>query len=250
MLIFISYTYYLLLLLVVLLGLLSPLGLFFFGGAKRNALAFFSTGLFALLTASVFLATFNASYLAKMDNAYLLNLSLGFWFVLVASFLMISCLAGYGVNRWLALALGLVGAAGGYYSNSLASGLDSPYGGTPNMLFAAGLAVLSFVLLLIFGRWRDLLKGLLLGGGSAVVFLVIFGFLRPYIALLSVNYDTNISGEMSKPPVLGGGLWGTLAAFLYPLLAVAIFLVARAWSRPVEGEASPPVLDAPIVPQP
>src|SRR5262249_27398235 len=149
MLIFILFAFYLLLLLVVLLGLLSPLWLFFFGGAKRNALAFFSTGLFALLTASVFLATFNASYLAKMDNAYLLNLGLGFWFVLVGSFLMLSCLAGYGVNRWLALVLGLVGAAGGYFSNSLASGLDSPNGGTSNMLFAAGLTVLVLVLLLI-----------------------------------------------------------------------------------------------------
>ncbi len=219
------------------------------GGVKRNALVLFSGGLFSLLCGTWFLATFNGSFLAKMDNAYLLNLGLGFWLMVVGNLLLLSSMGGFGMYRWLAGLLGIAGAVCGASMQALGYGVDSPYGGTPNVLFAVGATGVAVLLLLSFAHWRDLAKGLLLGGASAALFLVISGFLRPGITVLGVNTSTLADGYLNRPPVLGSGVAGTVAVFVCPLLCVAIFLAARAWSRPAPETGDPNAFNEPIVPQ-
>lgn len=220
-------------------GIVALLSLWLFGGARRNGLALCSTGFFCLVTGALFQAPFFASYYAQMDNAYLDILFVGWWFVVLGATLLVGSLAGFGVNRWLALVLWVALTAAGFYQGQLAK-LFALSGGTPFVLYAALVVGIVAVLLLARGHWLALVRGILLGGTAAAAVLVLYGFGRQQIIIW--GYSGPEAGFYKPPFVDFPEIIASLA------LGVALFLVARAWGKP--PSPAEPLTPGPAVPTP
>lgn len=220
-------------------GIVALLSLWLFGGARRNGLALFATGFFCLVTGALFQAPFYASAYAQQDNAYLDNIFVGWWFMALGVSLLIGSLAGFGVNRWLALALWALVTAAGFYLGGLGK-LLALSGGTPYVLYAGVVVGLIAVLLLMRGQRLALVKGVLLGGTAAAAVLVLYGFGRQEIIIFGYS---GLNAGFYKPPFVD---FPEIIASL--ALGVALFLVARAWDRPTPP--APTINNGPAVPIP
>ncbi len=199
------------------LPILALVSLVHFGGVWRNALAHFSIGLLLLVASSPILAAWAASDARHGDSIIGVVVTVC-PFPWVGSALLLWGLEGFGINRWLIAALWMVNLAALLFLEFFYLG-PAPYGGAPFILYAAVTSSVAVLLLLLRQRWGALLKGLLLGLGSAAIVLVVYGFGRQEI-LLTPN--------SSDPPErsLGASFWLTL------FLGVVLFFVARFWSLP------------------
>lgn len=220
-------------------GIVALLSLWLFGGARRNGLALLSTGIFCLVTGALFQAPFYASAYAQQDNAYLDNIYVGWWFMVLGASLLMGSLVGFGVNRWLMLALWALAAATGFYLGGLGK-LLALSGGTPYVLYAAVVVGLVAVLLLVRGHWLALVKGVLLGGPAAAAVLVLYGFGRQEIIIFGYS---GLDAGFYKPPFVD---FPEIVASL--ALGVALFLAARAWGRPTPP--AQPINNGPVMPTP
>jgi hypothetical protein len=113
---------------------------------RRNAPALLALGVVNLLIGTIFLAVNYASARAVMDNAYLLNSTLGPWCVLVGVNFLLGSLVGFGVPWWLAAPLIVARIGGEVYiygttaethTAARAVSATTPYGGEPFINCAA-----------------------------------------------------------------------------------------------------------------
>ena len=209
---------------------LALVGLFGFGGARRNALALLAAGTMCALTGGVYLYGVVSSYYALQDNAYLGNLYIGFTLLLIgAPGLLAGGLVGAGLNRWAALGLALAGLAGlvGVYRSI---GLDQPNGGRFVALYLVAALVVTLGALLALRRANLAGAALGLGALGALVALAVYLLLAAlqgpisFAVFLQAGLDQSLA---DKPPVLEGfGATITLA------LAAGVFLLARRRGAP------------------
>ena len=206
-----------LLLALLVLPILALVSLVAFGGVRRNALAHFSIGLLLVVASSPILAAWAASEARHGDTiiGIVVTICPLPW---VGSALLLWSLEGFGINRWLIAALWAINLAALLFLEFFYLG-PAPYGGAPFILYAIVTASMAVLLLLLRWRWGALLKGLLLGLGSAAIVLVVYGFGRQEILLTPNSSDPPESS-------LGPSFWLTL------FLGVVLFFVARFWSLP------------------
>ena len=81
---------------------------------RRNAPALLALGVLNLVIGTIFLAVNYASARAAMDDAYLLNITLGAWCALVGVTFLFGSLVG-GLPWWLAVPLFVAGIGGKVY---------------------------------------------------------------------------------------------------------------------------------------
>ena len=230
-----------LLLLVSLIYLAAPIALtmlalsafFAWGGVRRNAPALLALGVVNLVIGTIFLAVNYASARAVMDNAYLLNITLGVWCVLVGVIFLFGSLIGFGVPWWLALPLIVAGISGELYiygttaethTAARAVSLTTPRGGEPFIICAAAILAVTSALALLWGRWRSLLQSVLVGTLGALAILI------PY---LYGNPDASFwmwKNDLEKPQYTAPYV-DIKELILYSLVGVAIFLIARRLDR-------------------
>ena len=199
---------------------------------QRNALAFFSIGILILVASLVILAIWTSSTAHDSEDFYGPAIEL-YPLTWVGCFFIFWSLAGYGVNGWLADGLWIAGLVGLILLEFfIVSQNFASLGG----IFLLSLAVMLgvAVLLLLHAHWREALKALLLGLGSAALVLVAYGFGRQDIPLTLWGPT-----DPREPPVPDWGLLGLIV-----LLGVGLFFLARLWSRPARVDepvsSSPP----------
>jgi hypothetical protein len=188
----------LLLILLIYMGVhivltLVAIGAFFaWGGVRRNAPALLAVGVLSLAIGTIFLAVNYASARAAMDNAYLLNITLGLWCVLVGVIFLFASLIGFGVPWWIALPLIVVGIGSEFYAykrtaDSITISTVRPlpagatgYGGELLIICAAAILAVTVALALIRGRWRSLAQAVLAGTLGALGILVPYLYEHPH----------------------------------------------------------------------
>jgi hypothetical protein len=187
---------------------------------RRNTLPLFSLGLMILITSSILLAAWSSSVALETDA------SIGAFviapFPWLGSSLIFWSLRSAGVNRWL---------VGGLWGANLV-GLALleflylrfvPYGGTPFLLYLVEVLSMAALLLLLHSRWGVLLKGVLLGLGSAALVLFIYGFGRQSISLILLPGEP---ADQKDPPNFG------VSSIVWLGMVVVVPLLALLWSRP------------------
>ncbi|HEY7092642.1 MAG TPA: hypothetical protein VH393_05655 [Ktedonobacterales bacterium] len=222
----------------ILVTLAEVVAFFAWGGVRRNAPALLALGLWNLVIGTIFLAVHYASARAVMDNAYLLNITLGPFCVLVGVIFLFGSLVAFGVPWWLAAPLIVVGIGGEYYAykktaesitistvRPLPQGF-TPYGGQLLIPCAAAILVVTVALALLWGRWRSLAQSLLVGTLGALAILV------PYLYGHSDASYWQWVDDLEKPQYTAPYV-GFKELILYPLVGVAIFLIARRLDRGV-----------------
>ncbi|HEU0025654.1 MAG TPA: hypothetical protein VFQ25_00940 [Ktedonobacterales bacterium] len=234
--------FFLLPLVIVALVIVALVSGFAFGGARRNAQALLTAGLFSLLTGGFYLYGLTASYYAKQDNAYLGNIYVGLLLLLAGVWMLSVGLAGAGLAKWLAGALsvaGIVGVVPIYGSLSLSSTM----GGVAVALYVVvGLAVVA-VALLALRRGALLGRALALGLASTVMTLGVYGVVgvvsgRSLVAYLQPGVDQLVG---HKPPTVEG--FSLLACVI---AGVAAYLIGRGGG----GGREAPSTGAPVAPTP
>jgi hypothetical protein len=210
------------------------LGAFFaWGGVRRNAPALLALGVLNLVIGSIFLAVNYASARAAMDNAYLLNITLGPWCVLVGVIFLFGSLIGFGVPWWLAVPLIVAGIGSEVYiyakaaeSHTAARAVSSttPYGGKPFIICAAAILTVTIALALLWGRWRSLAQSVLVGTLGALAILVPYLYGHPDASFWTWKND------LEKPQYTAPYV-DIKDVILCSLVGVAIFLIARPLDR-------------------
>jgi hypothetical protein len=207
---------------------------FAWGGVRRNAPALLALGVVNLLIGTIFLAVNYASARAVMDNAYLLNITLGVWCVLVGVIFLFGSLVSFGVPWWLAVPLLLAGLSAEVYiygttaeTHTAARAVSSttPYGGEPFIICAAAILAVTITLALLWGRWRSLAQSALVGALGALAILVPYLYGHPDASFWTWMNDLD-KPQYTAPYVDFKEL------ILYSLVGVAIFLIARRLDTP------------------
>ena len=213
---------------------LAALAAFFaWGGVRRNAPALLALGVLNLVIGTIFLAVNYASARAVMDNAYLLNITLGAWCVLVGVIFLFGSLIGFGVPWWLAVPLIVAGIGAELYiigstaeSHTAARAVSSttPYGGEPFIICAAAILAVTIALALLWGRWRSLAQSVLVGTLGALAILIPYLHGHPDASLWMWKND------LEKPQYTAPYV-DIKELILCLLVGVAIFLLARRLDR-------------------
>jgi hypothetical protein len=219
----------------ILLTLAEIAAVFAWGGMRRNAPALLALGVVNLLIGTIFLAVNYASARAVMDNAYLLNITLGPWCVLVGVLCLFGSLIGFGAPWWLAVPLIGAGIGGEMYIYGTTAGTHTaaravssttPYGGEPFIICAAALLAVTMVVALLWGRWRSLAQSVLVGTLGALTILVPYLYGHPDASIWTWTNDLD-KPQYTAPYVDFKEL------ILFSLVGVAIFLIARRLDRGV-----------------
>lgn len=220
----------------VALSLLAISTFFAWGGVRRNAPALLAVGVLSLATGTIFLAVNYASALAVMDNAYLLNITLGLWCVLVGVIFLFGSLVGFGVPWWIALPLMVIGIGSEFYAykktaDSITTSTVRPlppgatgYGGELLIICAAAIFVVTVALALLWGKWRSLAQAVLVGTLGALSILVPYLYGHPDASVWAWMDD------LEKPQYTAPYV-GFKELILCALVGVAIFLIARRLDR-------------------
>jgi hypothetical protein len=213
---------------------------FVWGGVRRNAPALLALGVVNLLIGTIFLAVNYASARAVMDNAYLLNITLGAWCVFVGVIFLFGSLVSFGVPWWLAVPLIVAGISAEVYiyaktaethTAARAVSATTPYGGEPFIICAAVILAVTIALALLWGRGRSLAQSVLVGTLGALAILVPYLYGHP-----DASFWTWIN-DLDKPQYTAPYV-DFKELILYSLVGVAIFLIARRLDRgmPAIGE--------------
>jgi hypothetical protein len=217
----------------ILLTLAEIAAYFAWGGMRRNAPALLALGVVNLLIGTIFLAVNYASARAVMDNAYLLNITLGAWCVLVGVIFLFGSLISFGVPWWIAVPLIVAGIGGEVYifgisaeTHTAARAVSSttPYGGEPFIIGAAVILAMTVVLALLWGKWRSLAQSVLVGTLGALAILIPYLYGHPDASFWAWTNDLE-KPQYTAPYVDFKEL------ILYSLVGVAIFLIARRLDR-------------------
>jgi hypothetical protein len=217
----------------ILLTMLALSAFFAWGGVRRNAPALLALGVLNLVIGTIFLAVIYASARAVMDNAYLLNITLGLWCVLVGVILLFGSLLGFGVPWWLAVPLIVAGIWGEWSifattaeSQTAARDVSSttPSGGEPFIICAAAILAVTIALALLWGRWRSLAQSVLVGTLGALAILIPYLYGHPDASLWMWKNDLD-KPQYTAPYV------DIKELILCSLVGVAIFLIAQRLDR-------------------
>jgi hypothetical protein len=224
----------------ILLTLAEIAAYFAWGGMRRNAPALLALGVVNLLIGTIFLSVHFASARAVMDNAYLLNITLGAWCVLVGVIFLFGSLVGFGVPWWLAVPLIAAGIGGEVYIYSKTAGTHTaravssttPYGGEPFLICAAAILAMTVALALLWGRWRSLAQSALVGTLGALAVLVPYLYGHPDASFWMWTNDLD-KPQYTAPYVDFKEL------ILYSLVGVVVFLIARRLDRGMPSIGEP-----------
>jgi hypothetical protein len=208
---------------------------FAWGGVRRNAPALLALGVLNLVIGTIFLAVNYASARAVMDNAYLLNITLGLWCVLVGIIFLFGSLIGFGVPWWLAAPLivagiwselTIYGKTAETHTAARAVSAITPWGGEPFILCAAAILAVTMALALLWGRWRSLARSVLVGTLGTLAILIPYLYGHPDASFWTWMNDLD-KPQYTAPYVDFKEL------ILYSLVGVVIFLIARLLDRGV-----------------